>query len=105
MATLIQPKPNWKEIACPVPYCRAFMWGDCKVFVGQEPTGPRGERLWHMSISLPHRYPTWEEIKAARYEFIPDEVTMAMLLPPKGQYVNIHNNCFHLHEIESEPSK
>lgn len=76
MAVLIKAKPNWREIVSPVPYCRAFMWGDLKVFAGKEPPG------WHMSISHPYRYPTWEEIKAARYDLIPDDVTMAMLLPP-----------------------
>ena len=103
MATkLIVPKANWREIASPVPYCRAFMWGDLKVFVGREPVGPQGALQWHLRISHPYRYPTWEEIKAARYDHIPDEATMAMLLPPKSQWVNIHNNCFHLHEIEGE---
>jgi len=57
------------------------------------------ENGWHLSISHPDRYPTWDEIKAARYELLPDEVTMGMLLPPKGEYVNVHPNCFHLHEV------
>lgn len=97
MAVLIKAKPNWREIVSPVPYCRAFMWGDLKVFAGKEPPG------WHMSISHPYRYPTWEEIKAARYDLIPDDVTMAMLLPPERQFVNLHQNCFHLHQIPNEP--
>ena len=67
-----------------------------------EPVGPRGSLEWHISISTPNRYPTWEEIKTALYDFIPDEVTMAMLLPPKDEYVNVHNNCFHLHQIPGE---
>jgi len=54
---------------------------------------------WHMSISHPSRYPTWNEIRDARYELLPDDCTMAMLLPPKAEYVNLHPNCFHLHEI------
>jgi hypothetical protein len=55
-----------------------------------------------MSIAHPLRYPTWDEIKEARYRFVPDNVTMAMLLPQRAEYVNIHHNCFHLHEI-NEP--
>jgi hypothetical protein len=31
---------------------------------------------------------------------LPDDVTMAMLLPPSGEYVNIDEKCFHLYEIE-----
>jgi hypothetical protein len=85
-----------REIPCPVPYSRAYQLGECTVFAGREPIG------WHMSISHPRRYPTWDEIKEARYRFVPDEVTMAMLLPPRSQYVNLHSNCFHLHEIPDE---
>ena len=95
---------DWRQVACPVPFCKAFVWGDTSLFVGQEPTGKNGNRLWRMSIANRYRYPTWEEIKNARYKFVPDEVTMAMLLPPKSEYVNIHENCFHLHEIEGERS-
>lgn len=53
---------------------------------------------WHMSISHSERYPTWDEVSEARYRFVPDEVTMVMHLPPRGEYVNIHPNCFQLHE-------
>jgi len=54
---------------------------------------------WHLSLSHPTRYPTWNEIRDARYALLPDNCTMAMLLPPKGEYVNMHPNCFHLHEM------
>lgn len=85
---------RWVEFTSPMPYCRAFMWGYCRVFVGIEPTIG-----WHLSISCANRYPTWDEIKAARYDLIPNDVTMAMMLPPKDDYVNLHKNCFHLHQI------
>lgn len=71
-----------------------FQNGPLKVIISRDPPGER----WHLSISHPQRYPTWDEIKRARYEFIPDAVTMAMMLPPKAEYVNVHQNCFHLHE-------
>lgn len=54
---------------------------------------------WHMSIAHPERYPTWDEIAYARYTLIPNEVTIALMLPPKEQYVNFHNNCFQLHQV------
>ncbi len=54
---------------------------------------------WHLSISHPTRYPVWDEIRDARYDLIPDAVTMGMLLPPKAEYVALHPNCFHLHEV------
>jgi hypothetical protein len=73
----------------------AYHRGACKVLVSRD--GP--ERFWHISISCKSRYPSWDEIKKARYDLVPNEVTMAMFLPPKEEYINIHENCFHLHEI------
>lgn len=83
------------EIRSPIPNSRAYRLGECAVIVDRA----GGRR--HLSISHPTRYPTWDEIKAARYALIPDEATMAMLLPPRSEYVNLHPNCFHLHEVRS----
>jgi hypothetical protein len=83
-----------------MPYCQAYKWGDVRVIVGQEPGIG-----WHLSISVPYRNPTWEEIRAARYDFIPDHVTVGMILPPREEYVNLHNSCFHLHQIQGERLK
>lgn len=59
--------------------------------------GPNG---WHLSISGHTRYPTWDEIVDARYRLVPDEVTMAQLLPPRDEWVNADEYCFHLHEVK-----
>lgn len=83
-----------KEIQSPLPYVKAFKFGRCNVMVGVEPNIG-----WHMSISHHRQNPTWEEIRDARYHFIPDEVTMVMVLPPKSEYVNVHEYCFHLHQV------
>lgn len=87
--------------------------GHLSVLVGRELTDvPNGDRLalWHLSIShrtneerpKPGRYPTWDEIHEARYRFLPDEVTVAMLLPPKNEYINVHATTFHLWELSPE---
>lgn len=55
--------------------------------------------LWHLSVSHPQRYPSWDEIKSIRYALLPDDRTFAILFPPSAQYVNLHRNCFHLHEV------
>lgn len=85
-------KASYIEVASPLPGTRAFRKGKLAILVDRM----GGE--WHMSISHEKRYPTWDEIKQARYDFIPNAVTMAMILPPKEQYVNLHEYCFHLHE-------
>lgn len=76
--------------------------GHLTVFVGKEPDG------WHLSIShrtnhhppRPGRNPRWNEIKEARYLFCPLTITMAMLLPPPEEFVNLHATTFHLWEIQ-----
>lgn len=75
--------------------CRYEMNG-CTIIVGSSSKG------YHMSISHPDRLPTWEEIRTARYKLCPKNVTMAMLLPPENEYVNIHPNCFHLWQVKGD---
>lgn len=55
---------------------------------------------WHMSISHPERYPTWDEVAKAWYELIPDADNRvgAMILPKREDYISIHNYCFQVHE-------
>jgi hypothetical protein len=93
-----------REICSPLPNTKAFVVDKCSVIVSREDVKERGVLVprWHMSISRADRYPSWGEIKRARYELIPHDVTMAMLLPPPDQFVNVHPNCFHLWEIETE---
>lgn len=113
-------RPTWHRVQPPAmmratyPGTRAWQRdvvdGHLSVFVGREPTEyDNGDRrpLWHLSIShrrteglAPGRYPTWDEIRDARDRFIPDEVTVALLLPPKAEYVNVHATTFHLWEID-----
>jgi len=61
---------------------------------------PAETMLWHLSIAHQHRYPTWDEIADVRYELVPDDVTMALLLPPPDEYVNLHDFCMHLWQID-----
>jgi hypothetical protein len=73
----------------------AYQMGDCAIFVSP-PTNGVG---WHMSVSRQDRLPTWDEIAHARYTLVPDEVTMAAILPPKGEYINVHNFCMQVIQI------
>lgn len=53
----------------------------------------------HLSISHKDRLPTWDELHEARYKYMSPSITVAMLLPPKNQYVNLHQFCFHLWQL------
>lgn len=81
----------------------------CSVICAREPAlkapvgiwlPPSELMLWHLSIAHQHRYPTWDEIADVRYELVPASVTMAMLLPPPEEYVNEHEFCMHLWQID-----
>jgi hypothetical protein len=74
--------------------------GYLSVFVGREMAPGYSAPMWHLSISHPDRYPEWDEIVEARYRFIPDEVRVAQLLPPRAEWVNVHPTTMHLWEIE-----
>lgn len=56
--------------------------------------------LYHLSISHPDRYPTWDEVAYIRYELTPSDIDMVMFLPKKEDYINIHNFCFQLHQLK-----
>lgn len=74
-------------------YLRTYRLGQCSVIVTKE----FGE--FHMSISHPTRLPKWDEVAEARYRILPDDVTMAMLLPPRAEYLNVNEHCLQLVQI------
>ena len=74
----------------------------CEILIGKE---GNSVKRWHMSISHNSRYPTWDEIKQARYALLPRDRGFAMLLPPQDEYVNVHPNCFHLWEYKKNELK
>jgi hypothetical protein len=84
-------------------------FGDFTVQVGEETAGLPAPR-WHLSIShrtnehppKPGRYPTWDEIKDARYRFMPGDIYVAQILPPADDYVSVMDTCFHLWQIPEE---
>jgi hypothetical protein len=92
----VEIKPSKMLLVPFPPSVRYYKFGACIVFVDSAEPGTG----WHLSISHPHRLPTWDELKAARYAFLPKELTFAMLLPPEEEYVNFHEFCFHLYEFK-----
>jgi hypothetical protein len=96
-------KRELREIAIPPevvallePGSRAFVMGGCRIIVSRQKPG------WHLSISKADRLPSWEEVRDARYALVPDEATMALLLPPRSEYVNVHEYTLQLYEIPGE---
>jgi hypothetical protein len=57
---------------------------------------------WHLSISKHNASPSYKEIKAARYYYVPNDVTMAQLFPPEEEFVNLQPYCHHLWQIDED---
>jgi len=57
---------------------------------------PKWGPLKHISISHAHRYPFWDEIVAIKNHFYGENLDTMMILPKKCDWVNVHENCFHL---------
>lgn len=96
----LQSKVKWIEFRHPdgVPG-NWYKWGDTHVCVSKD------DGMWHMSISCPKRYPTWNEIYLAWYELVPgagEDFNGAIVLPRKKEYVDLHPNCFHVYQHDAE---
>ena len=78
--------------------------GECSIICSRERY--RGTQRWHVSIAHPSRYPTWDEIKSVVYGIpkleLPAGRTFAQLLgnPAADKWVDAHENCFHLYEVD-----
>jgi hypothetical protein len=91
------PPPELARVLVPGvnDHLRTYRLGECSVIVTKE----YGQ--WHLSIAHRARRPSWDEVAEARYRILPDGVTMAMLLPPMRDYLNIHENCYQLVQVDS----
>jgi len=50
----------------------------------------------HVSVSLPHRCPTWAEMDLVKSLFWSDDDAVMQLHPPRSTWVNLHPHCLHL---------
>lgn len=50
----------------------------------------------HVSVSLPDRTPTWEEMCIVKSMFWEDCDAVVQFHPPKSEYVNNHKYCLHM---------
>ena len=68
-----------------------------------------GEGWEHVSVSLPNRCPTWEEMAAIKALFWDASDCVVQFHPPSSEYVNNHPYCLHLwrptgHDIPTPPA-
>lgn len=58
--------------------------------------------LYHLSISRKDRLPSYDELKSARYQFLPEVPYMVQIFPPESDFVNVHEFCLHLWQPSSD---
>ncbi len=94
-------KDKYKEMQYGVdfvqPGTKMYKLGGCRILISP----PFAKAGWHMSISTCYRDPTWQEIRDAWYDLVPDAENRnaAMFFPPQEEYVNLQKYCFHVHEV------
>ena len=55
----------------------------------------------HVSVSIKHRVPTWEEMEYIKRMFWEKETTVLQFHPPVSKYINKCENCLHLWRNQS----
>ena len=55
----------------------------------------------HVSVSWPHRCPTWDEMCAVKRIFFDDAEACIQYHPAKSDYVNLHPYCLHIWRPQS----
>jgi len=62
------------------------------IFINKE------DALWHLSCASKHPI-GYYELKEVRYKFMPNNMQVAQIFPPREEFVNIHESCHHLYEL------
>lgn len=56
----------------------------------------------HVSVSLPNRCPSWEEVCFVKHLFFKPDETVIQFHPKKSEYVNCFPTCLHLWRKQGE---
>jgi hypothetical protein len=61
-----------------------------------------GKWWLHVSVSHPHKLPTWAELKEVKELFIGRDKKAIQILPNEKEYVNMHPYCLHLFHSDED---
>ena len=79
----------------------AFQIGALKVLSSGTCDGNPEARGWeHVSVSLPNRCPTWEEMDRVKNLFWRDDETVIQFHPRRDAKINAHRYCLHLWKMD-----
>jgi hypothetical protein len=94
------PPPETRRMFAGAHELRTHLMGDCSVIYSREPRGLR--TVERISLDARGRYPTWDEIKFARYRLLPHDKTFALFLPPPDLYCDVGGNVMQVLEVVGE---
>jgi hypothetical protein len=102
-AALARVPPSW-ELIHKAEDGAAFQRGAVRVIVGI--SRESDHKIWlHVSASTPRAYPTWEELKRVKHDFIGEDRWAYQVFPSQKDYVNINPYVLHLFSrLEGEPA-
>lgn len=100
-----------RKYSIPAPLCKPFSsekdiredaYGVYKTgfyrFKGKSIIVAKEDGKWHLSVAANHTL-GYYELKEIRYKFMPNDMQVAQIFPPREEFVNLHENCFHLWEL------
>lgn len=64
-----------------------------------------GDEWEHVSVSLPNRCPTWDEMCVVKDLFWGSDETVIQFHPKRSSYVNAHQHCLHLWKLSGHDCK
>jgi hypothetical protein len=70
--------------------------------VGLHVIASNGDGWDHVSVSLPDRVPTYEEMVSVKNMFFKDDETAMQLHVPLAEHINFHPNCLHLWRCQTK---
>lgn len=105
LSPIICPPPKgWRELDVKLPFPGARAYGNRDGLRALTSIEPRGDKQWaHVSCSRGDRLPTWEDLKLVKEVFLGD-VMAYQVLPPKAEWLNVHEFTLHLfHCLSGDP--
>lgn len=76
--------------------CGLFIFKDHRTKNALRIVASSGEGWDHVSVSLPHRCPTWEEMERVKRLFFAPEDVAFQLHVPIADHISVHPFCLHI---------
>lgn len=90
---------HWRKFVSPITEGLATSWKHAlteMTVLRSLSTMKNGERWIHVSVALPRRMPSWEDLSKIKNEFLGRDVNAIQVLASDDTHVNIHFFCLHL---------